>query len=333
MDRPLVYDAELPQTVDFLNVGKFAMVDAAYQNRGVIGTAGAIAGLVAAPTTPATLQITIGVGSIWQVDPTDAIAYGDLGVDNHSIVKQGILNDPVTLTITPPTTSGYSQIYLVQADLQDIDTGLAVVPYLNAGNPSQPFSGPNNSGTSQYSVRSCQCTIARKAGAPAPTGTEVAPAADVGFIGLYTIDVPNGLAQITAPYIKTLPSAPFFPTLPAVPPDVQYNIWTYAADTGTVNALAATVWPPPPQLSAGMGVFVKVANTNTGPATFNLNGLGAAAVHRANGAALSAGDINAGQVAALFYDGSSWQVLNFYGFTATTVNNNTFTLTIPYAPD
>jgi len=333
MDRPLVYDGELPQTIDFLNLSKFGMVDSAYQNRGVIGINTAVAGLAAAPTTPASLQITIGVGSIWELEPADSTPFGDLGIDNHSIVKQGLLDDPVTLTVTPPTTPGYSQVYLVQVNLEDIDTGLAVVPYLNAANPSQPFSGPNNSGTSQYSIRSCQAIINLKAGPAMPTGTELTPAADAGWTGLYTIDIPNGTTQVTAPFIKTLDSAPFFPTLPAVPPDVQYNVWTFATDTGAVNALVAKVLPPPAYLQAGMGVFIKVAATNTGPATFNLNGLGAVPVHRANGAALSAGDINAGQVCALFYDGSSWQVLNFFGFTATTTNNITNTLTIPYAND
>jgi hypothetical protein len=52
----------------------------------------------------------------------------------------------------------------VQAILTDIDTGSTTLPYYNATNPSQPFSGPANSGMSQFTVRSVVCTIGLKAG-------------------------------------------------------------------------------------------------------------------------------------------------------------------------
>lgn len=334
MDRQIVYTGALPQSLDILQTNKFAMNDGAYQNRGILGTNTVVAGLACNPTSPASLQVTVGVGSIFAMDEVDATGYSDLGTDTtHNIVKQGILYDPVTLTITPPITPGYSQVFLVEAELFDVDGGNAVLPYYNAANVSQPFSGPNNSGTSQYTVRQCKCAVTLRAGAAAPTGSQITPGPDVGFVPLYAITVTYAQTQITASYIVKLPYAPFFPTLPSIPSDVQYNIWTYAIDTGVVNALAATVYPPVTQLQAGIGVFIKVANANTGPATFNLNGTGAVAIHRANGAALSSGDVNPGQVLALMYDGAAWQYLNYFGFSATTVNNNTFTLSIPYAPD
>jgi hypothetical protein len=36
-------------------------------------------------------------------------------------MKQGILASPQVLTITPPSTSGFSQVYLVEAILNDVD--------------------------------------------------------------------------------------------------------------------------------------------------------------------------------------------------------------------
>src|SRR5215469_5071387 len=333
MDRAIVYSAALPQTSDVLNSNKFGMVGLGYAMRGILGTNTVVHNLTCAPTVPASLQVTVGVGAIYTLDQTDATAYSDSGTDTHQIVKQGILADPVTLTITPPGTPGYSQVFLVEAILSDIDSGAAVLPYYNASNPSQPYSGPGNDGMSQYTVRSVQCTIALKAGNPAPTGSQVNPAPDTGYTGLYFITVINGQTQITGTNIVLNTFAPFFPTLPSVPNGVQTNLWTYCVDTGTVNALAATIYPPVTQLVPGTGVLLRIANANTGNVTFNLNALGAQPVHRANGAQLASGDINPNELLALVWDGSAWQTLNFFGFTSTTTNNNTYTINIPFAVD
>jgi hypothetical protein len=410
MDRAIVYDAQLPQTTDILNTNMFFMKGLSFALRAMLGDNAAVHGLTCTPTGPATLNVLLGIGEIYQLDPVDATAYGDLGTDSaHTILKQGLLQDPVTLAITPPGTPGFSQIYLVQVILQDIDTGLAVLPYYNAANPSQPFSGPNNSGSSNFSIRQCACTVGLKAGVAAATGSQVAPTPDAGWVGLYTILVANGQTQITSGGITLLLTAPFFPALPAIPFDVQKNLWTYCVDTsiggpatattattlsssavltftGTVpawvvagmkaydlttptaitggqtvlsvgantitlngnvnatvglgdliafstNGMVANVFPQPLALTPGMSVLVKCAATNSGNTTFNLNGLGAVAVHRANGANVAPGDIQVGEVLALVYDGAAWQTLNFEGFTSTTTNNNTFVLTTPYAAD
>jgi len=345
MDRAVVYDAQQPRTTDFLNAAKFALFDSAYQNRGWLGDSTAalnrgwqgspavVAGLACAATTPASLQVTVGVGSIYALATVDANPYGDLLTDSHVIVKQGMLADPVTLTITPPTQPGFSQVYLIEAQMIEGDGSLGVLQYYNATNPFAPLQGPGGSNVQQPTVRQVRCNILLKAGVATATGSEVAPAVDSGCVALYTIDVPNGDTAITGNQIVQLDNAPFFPTLPGVPPGLQNNQWTYAQDVGSTNALAAKILPPVTALAAGIGVFIKVANTSTGACTFNLNGTGAVAVHRGNGGAITAGDLNAGQVAALYYDGTAWQVLNFFGYTASTTNNNTVNITIPYAQD
>ena len=340
-DRPIVYDGALPQTTDILSLGKFGLVGQAFQNQALLGSSTVIAGLACAPTSPASLQVTIGTGSIYQLDPTDSSPYGDLGIDNNVIMKQGILHTAANLTITPPGTVGFSQVYLVEASLTDVDSGLVTLSYFNSAPPvppattSVPFAGPAGSGISQFTTRTCVCNIALKAGVPATTGTQVAPAVDAGFVALYAITVVNGATSITSGNIALLPSAPFFPTLPQVPYQVQGGTYIYGGqDTGAANAYIVTFvagQPIPLTLTAGLTVKFKALNANTGASTVNVNGLGAVAIRRATGVALSANDINSGQVVELTYDGTIFQMANYLGAGAT--SNTSTVVGIPYVTD
>src|SRR6516165_1831648 len=207
-DRVMVYTGALPQTTDILTTSKFAQAAMAWGMQMVLGTNTYVDGLACLPTSPTPdLHVNVQVGSIYSQDPTDSTAYSDLGTDTNTIYKQGINNAIQTLAITPPSTSGYSQVYLVEAILQDIDTGAQVLSYYNASNPSAPFSGPANAGTSNFTVRQGICTIALKAGVAAPTGTQVTPSPDAGYVGLFAVTVANGKTQITSPNIVQLTSA------------------------------------------------------------------------------------------------------------------------------
>ena len=198
MDRAIVYDAALPQTTDILNTNKFAMIGHSFGMRAILGGTNSfpappfVHGLACNPTTPASLNVTVDVGSIYAMDEVDATAYGDLGTDTNTVLKQGILYNPVTLTITPPSTSGFSQVYLVQAIINDVDSGAQVLNYFNAANPAQPYQGENNDGMSQFTTRTCVCAIALKAGVAATTGSQTTPTPDLGYTGLYAITVANG---------------------------------------------------------------------------------------------------------------------------------------------
>ena len=336
MHRVMVYDQALPQTTDILNTNKFAMIDAAYQNAAILGTSTVVAGLACTPSTPTPdLHVNIAVGSIFEMDPTDAAAYADLGTDNTTIMKQGILAAPQVLTITPPSTSGFSQNYLVQVSLTDVDAGSQVLSFYNSANPAQPYAGPANSGTSSFTVRQCNCNVALKPGIAATTGTQTTPSPDAGFIGLYVVTVSNGQTQITSGNIAQLASAPFFPTLPQVPAGVQKQSWVYAGqDTGTANAYVITFaagQPIPTAYTPGMKVSFKALNANTAASTVNVNGLGAVSIRRATGVALSAADINSGQVVELTYDGTNFQMANYLG--AGTTSNTSTSVNIPYVAD
>ena len=61
---------------------------------------------------------------------------------------------PLHFQLQSPVNSGYSVNYLIQACLQESDQDPMVLPYYNASNPSQPYSGPTNSGLPQATLRS-----------------------------------------------------------------------------------------------------------------------------------------------------------------------------------
>lgn len=89
---------------------------------------------------------------------------------------------------------------------------------------------------------------------------------------------------------------------------VQRGQPTYAEDEGVVNALVATLTPALIELKTGVAIRVKVAHTNTGVSTIDVNGLGVKQIRHPNGAALSANDLIEEGIAWLVYDGTHWQL-------------------------
>jgi hypothetical protein len=83
----------------------------------------------------------------------------------------------------------------------------------------------------------------------------------------------------------------------------------YVVDAGTTNTIVVTLSPPPSSLSQmiGMPLRVKVAATNTGATTINVNSLGGAAVTTNTLSALGNSAIAAGGIIQLIYDGTQFQ--------------------------
>lgn len=81
----------------------------------------------------------------------------------------------------------------------------------------------------------------------------------------------------------------------------------YSADTGTANAYVVTLGSAVIAYADGLTVLFRAANANTGAATVNVNALGLKTITRANGSALQAGDILAGQIIQLSYSTTSGQ--------------------------
>lgn len=90
--------------------------------------------------------------------------------------------------------------------------------------------------------------------------------------------------------------------------DVQSGKWSYAEAAGTTNALTATLVPAQSGLVTGMSFRLKIATTNTGPATLNLNGFGAKPIVKRGGQALKRSDLQQGTVPAFTYNGTEFEV-------------------------
>lgn len=89
---------------------------------------------------------------------------------------------------------------------------------------------------------------------------------------------------------------------------IQQQLYVYAADTGAANAYVVAL-NPAPTLAAGSVVFFKAANANTGASTLALNGGGATAIKKQGTTALAGGEIAAGEIVAVVFDGTDFQLL------------------------
>ena len=116
-----------------------------------------------------------------------------------------------------------------------------MLPYVNAANPRQPFSGPGNSGTAQNTQRVQRVQLQVKPGAAAASGTQATPAVDGGWVGLYVVTVNYGQTAITAASIATLPGAPFLHyKLPALRPGFSsMQVFTSSGNFVVPNGVTA----------------------------------------------------------------------------------------------
>jgi len=97
--------------------------------------------------------------------------------------------------------------------------------------------------------------------------------------------------------------------------NVQDGSILYAADAGSNDTYAITLSPAPTALTTGMTVYFKANTVNTGAATLNVNGLGAVTIKKNKDQDLSDGDIKAGQIVIVSYDGTYWQMQSQSGIT------------------
>ncbi len=212
MDRTIVYPGAIPLDTDILNLNRNVMVAIGALNAAMLGGGMVADGLACTPTVPASLTVTVAPGSITQLGPVDANSYGSLPQDTgQQTVRMGINLDPVTFTLAAPPSSGQSVNYLIEATFSEADADPVVLPYVNAADPSVPYSGPGNSGGAQNTQRQQRVQLQVKPGAAAAAGTQVTPPVDAGWVGLYVVTVNYGQTAIAAGDIVTLPQAPFLP--------------------------------------------------------------------------------------------------------------------------
>jgi hypothetical protein len=88
----------------------------------------------------------------------------------------------------------------------------------------------------------------------------------------------------------------------------QNNPSTYAVATGTDTYVLALT-PALTAYAAGQSFIVGFPNANTGASTINIDGLGAKSIVKQGATALVSGDILAGQIFILTYDGTNFQLI------------------------
>ena len=107
----------------------------------------------------------------------------------------------------------------------------------------------------------------------------------------------------------------------------------FLQDTGSVNTLSVAAKPPLPKYTVGLPLRVRVNNTNTSACSIDA-GCGRVPIRRMDGSNLQPGDLPAGGVPTLVFDGNVFQVTNFLGTGVAgggdTINNYS---NIPFAVD
>jgi hypothetical protein len=280
----------------------------------LFGTSTIASGFACTPTTPAALNVMVGPGRVYSLQETDPLQYSTLPADTTDlIVKQGIINTSTTLSCPAPSTSGQSVNYLVEAAFEEQDINAIVLPYYNATNPSQPFSGPNGNGNANYTTRQDTVQLQVKAGTPATTGSQTTPAPDSGFFGLAVVTVAYGQTTITSGNISAYGGAPLLGG--SLLQAIQGNVFTYAVDGGAANAYAVNYAPAVTSLVDGMTLEFQAAFANTGASTFAPNGVAAQPIVGGAHLALQGSEIVAGSKCIVMWKAniSSWVLLESTG--------------------
>lgn len=261
MRRIFCYPGQIPLDTDELNTNKNALLSIGKLSGAILGTAPIINGLACSPTGPASLQVMLGTGEMYVSQQTDAAAYGSLGTDTTSVVKQGIQGAAVAVSgFSAPGSAGQSINYLIEVQVQELDLGSVTLNYFNVANPQMPFAGPNNTNTAQPTYRDDTIAIQVKVGIAATTGTQVTPTPDSGWTPLWVVTVANGQTTIVSGNIAQYPNAAFLS-----------ETLLQKVSLATVRATANT-FTAPQTFNAGIGRPVTTF-TSTESLTQNQSGL------------------------------------------------------------
>ena len=265
MDRIIVYPGSIPLDTDLLSTNLNAMIGLGYLAQAVFGTNTIADGLVCGPTSPPSLTVTVGPGSLTQLTTIDTLDYGSLPANSTDpLLKIGVNVASTTFSLVAPTTTGQSTNYIIEGSFLESDVDPLVLPYYNAANPAQPYSGPTNSGVAQNTMRIQRVQLQLKSGAPAPTGQQQAPPVDSGWVGLYGVTVSYGQTEVLASSISVLPAAPFLTwKLPQLRPGFASGVQTFTTSgsftiPSGVTQVEVELW------GGGSGSFASIGGQPSG---------------------------------------------------------------------
>lgn len=98
-----------------------------------------------------------------------------------------------------------------------------------------------------------------------------------------------------------------------LPIQIQGSKYLFAADTASDDDYLISLTPAVAAYAAGQVFHFTAQTVNTGAATLNVNGLGAKAILKEHDVALANGDIEAGQIVTVVYDGTQFQMQSLLG--------------------
>lgn len=246
--------------------------------------AGAILG-----STSITLQSLLSIdGVALAMSDFGAIGYGTLDPGN------GALEEQISFTTLVQNSNG-------TATLGGIKSVLFVSPYTETSGlakthaGSTPFVISNTSGFyNKFAIKQNDETI------------------DGQWTFLNTPIVP-GVVSDASTTVKGVSKTSVAPADAANPIVVGTNdnrvLIGYAVDSVGTDAYAITPSPAIPAYAAGQVFTFKAGTANTGAATLSVSGLSAIAIKKNATQALETGDILAGQIVALEYDGINMQMV------------------------
>lgn len=297
-DRVISYAGALPRVEDFLSVSKYAMVGIGAVAEAILGQGTQVAGLevTAVPNSAVSgsaFAINVGRGFIFSYQETDPTAYGVLGTDTGTnVLKTGILSSGINMGLSnvAPASAGYSTNYLISAAFVEQDINEAVLPYYNAANPTQPFSGPANNSAAQVTARQDTIVLQATGGTPAPTGSQLSPSTPAGYVPLYIVTIHNGDTATVNGQISIAPDAPFISSAGQLIEVIQSGSTNYASAGGSANLITLSLSPALTSYDDGTLITFKASQTNSAATFISVNGLSNLPVLQ-GGAALSGGEI------------------------------------------
>lgn len=311
MTRRITYASQLAISLFALQDQKEAMIELAKGLSAILGPTTEIDGFNCTQSTPPALTVDVAGGTIFENQDIDLTPFGTLPSQipadtDHQILKLAYNLDTTQFSFTPPGTVGFSRADLIQMRLEEKDGASTSIPFYNGtGNPPVFMT--------KDVLRIDSVIMNVKAGTPATSGTEVPPAPDSGYIGVWVVTTTNGQTTILNADIEPYPNAPFITeklkdkisqatadARYARPANIQSGQYVFADASGT-NTYTASLTPSLTGLTNGMVVNIGFVNVNTitNP-TLNINGLGAITIINKGNLPLAIGQLRG--VVALYYD-------------------------------
>lgn len=170
MKRPIIYDDQIPLTLDLLDQAYYsqeavALLLESVQRDSLARRYGLEVYEMSSPGLGVTIRRGVATGFL----PEEATAYGSRPASTtQNLVKLGYNPSDYTLTGASIPGGQADATAVVVATLSEVDDEPAILPYYDPSNPGTALSGPGGAGTSQDRRRVCQITFSFEYG---PGGT------------------------------------------------------------------------------------------------------------------------------------------------------------------